>query len=404
MNEENPKNEHSEGIDLICDNDIECISNCDLPWFDMSFFWDQQVGCCCYYQGGFASWDFLNKQEISIDEWWNGEQLQNVRRHLKSKSVKNTACEKCFYPKFVGTGRSSYLTIPPDLNEQQKVNWEKAIKNYLVKEHKLDSYPVRYYFQFGSACNLNCIMCCQKEARENDKRQIPVEPLLKQKKYLTMANEIFVIGGEPLVIPNARKFIENIISDPDYSNVRLTIATNATLLHNYIEKLKPMKKVTIAVSLDAVGKNYEYIRKGAKWDQVEKNLLDFLQVSHDNNLNWTVTCANLIMKSSIPSLVELSEWCIQHNISPHFGVLCTQEHTKYEDVFRFPELLDEIPHWKENFDQSIEKFRSHGWNTAANQLTVMRDDLIKRKKIQKSEVKNGRLSQIASKFKLFWRS
>ena len=157
-----------QNFDLIEESDLNYNSNCDLPWFELAFFWDERVGCCCYYQGKYESWNFSDKKDF-IEDFWNGSTLQNIRQSFVTNSIKNSPCFGCYYPKYLSRGASRYLTIPPKLNEIQLKNWKNAINNFNNKMIKVDSYPVRYYFQFGAGCNLNCIMCCQREARKNER-------------------------------------------------------------------------------------------------------------------------------------------------------------------------------------------------------------------------------------------
>ncbi len=346
------------------------LKGCGQPWFEMQIEYNEKVGCCCYYK---FEKDNLT-MPLDIDRYWNGDYMKQLRGTIASNNADGTGCEGCQYIKY-GTV-SGFTTIPEGLTKIQSDNWDSALTNYHKKEMVIDSYPVKYYMNFGLACNLNCVMCSQEDMRHTDRRQLPVEPLRKLKDYLVIANEIAIIGGEPLMIPNSRKFIETVINDPDYSNVKLSIYTNGTLLHNYIEPFKNMKRLGICISLDSVGEAYEYIRKGARWQNTERNILNFKETGEKYGLDWNVSIAAVIMKSSIPRMVDFVDWCIENETPVHFVPIQKQGFTQNEEVFNYPELLNDIPDWEDIFDTAIEKLKNKGWIAgAANPLTIMKDEI-----------------------------
>jgi sulfatase maturation enzyme AslB (radical SAM superfamily) len=346
------------------------LKGCGQPWFELQIEYNEKVGCCCYYK---FEKENLN-MPLDIDRYWNGRFMQQLRQTIASNEVEGTGCEGCQVLQY-NTG-ADFTKIPDGLTEPQIENWNKAIRDFKDKKINVDSYPVKYYMNFGLACNLKCVMCSQENLRHADRRQLPVEPLLEMKEHLIKANEIAIIGGEPLMLPNSRKFIETVINDPDYSHVKLSIYTNGTLLHKYIEPLQNMRRLNICISLDSVGAAYEYIRKGARWRDTEKNILTFKEVGAKNGLDWSVNIAAVVMKSSIPGIVEFVDWCIEHENPVHFVPIQAQGFTQDEEVFNYPELLSDIPGWEDNFNRAIEKLTDIGWiHGAADPLKIMRDEI-----------------------------
>jgi sulfatase maturation enzyme AslB (radical SAM superfamily) len=346
------------------------LERCGQPWFELQIEYNGKVGCCCYYR---FKKDRFN-DPFHVDAYWNGEKFQELRGVIASNSAAGTGCEGCQYIKYVSP--SDFTAIPEALNQLQLDNWKRALRNYEEKKRVVDSYPVKYYMNFGLACNLNCIMCCQADDRKTDKRQLPVEPLLELKEYFLQANEIAIIGGEPLALPNARKFIETITRDPDYSNVKLSVFTNGTLLHNYTEAFRNIRRLGICVSLDSIGDAYEHIRGGARWADTEKNIMTFKEVGDKHGLDWSVNIAAVVMKSSIPRLVEFVDWCIENNTMVHFVPMNSQSFTEDEDLFRHPQFLNSIPGWEQKIDTAVEKLESKGWIVnGANPLKMIKSEL-----------------------------
>ncbi len=349
------------------------LKMCGQPWFEMQIEYSEKVGCCCYYKFGK---DSLNTP-LDVDRYWNGNKIKEIRKTISSNNAEGTGCDGCQYIKYSSV--SNFVSMPDNLNPIQSDNWSRALNNYHDKRITVDSYPVKYYMNFGLACNLKCIMCCQAESRKVDKRQLPVEPLLELKPFFIKANEIAIIGGEPLMIPDARKFIDAIIHDPDYSDVKLSIFTNGTLLHKYIEPFRNMKRIGICISLDSIGNAYEYIRQGAKWEDTENNIIEFKETGKQLGHSWDVNIAAIVMKSSIPLMDDFVEWCIAHDTPVHFVPLNEENFTGDEDVFRNPVLLNNIPAWEDILDSAINKLEKRGWTAGgANSLKLIKKELVSR--------------------------
>jgi tetratricopeptide (TPR) repeat protein len=234
-------------------------------------------------------------------------------------------------------------------------------------------------------------MCSQENLRRIDKRLLPVEILTGLKEYLMVANEIAVIGGEPFLLPNALALIEMMVSDPDYSDIKLSLFTNGTLLHRYIEKLRSIKRINLCVSLDSIGDAYEQIRCGARWNQTEQNIMTFKETAEKYNLDWTVNIAAVVMKSSIPRLVDFVDWCIKKDFPVHFvpiqpQAMQPQGFSIQEEVFTYPGLLKDIPNWEDLFNKAVDKLTEKGWiSGAAKPLSLMRDEIKSRELNLKGE-------------------
>lgn len=351
------------------------LNQCTYPWFELQLRHDGCVRTCCYHVGPDDYWD--SETTLQIDQYWNGEKIKKIREGIIANNPLNTGCRNCQMLRY--NDSFPFAQSPYNLNSIQKNNWERAFKNYKNQKITVDSYPVKYYLSFGLACNLKCIMCSQRDMRLSDNRQLNIRNLLIQKEYLIKADSIHIIGGEPFFLPSVQQFINEIKKDPDYENVELVFYTNATLLHKYIEQLKCIKRVRIVVSLDSIGDAYEYIRRGASWKQTEHNILSFLEIGQRNNLDWNINVAGIIMKSSIPKLMEFINWSLGHRIPCHFVPLVPMQHTKNEDIYTYPHLLRTIPDWEVILDKAIQKLtQERNINVSAHPLIQIRDELTKK--------------------------
>jgi hypothetical protein len=218
-------------------------------------------------------------------------------------------------------------------------------------------------------------MCHQVPRRKELSRQVNAEVLLRWKPYLKAAIDLTVIGGEPFALKEAIKFIQSVIEDSEFEPVQLTICTNGTLLDRHMDLLAKKRKLQLAVSLDTIGTEFEQIRIGADWKQIERNIFDFQATAKRLGYPWAVQAPCMLMKTNIPKLVDFAEWSIANNVQPGFydfinaaGIEATHEK---ENVVAHPSLLEEVPDWERYFILAVDRLRHSQWRAAGDQL----DDL-----------------------------
>ena len=360
------------------------MKDCIQPWYELQVQYDGQVRFCCYYVGS----DTLNPHEATdISVFWNSPTIQKARQEVVSGNPVGTGCSNCQMLKYETPGRLFDSYDQPYLNDVQRKNLLNAKRNFDEKKIIVDSWPVKYYFNFGLPCNLRCDFCTQKIDLhvKKDLRQLSYEFLDKNKPHLIKADEFAVIGGEPLVIPSCRKFIKAMANDPVYHDVLLSIYTNGVLLHKNMEDLRKLKRVTLVVSLDSVGETYEKIRitpKGkGNWPGVRDNILNFIREGkEDSQRDWRVHVAGIVMKESLYNIHNFVKWCIETEAPVHFVPFysITPQDRKMKDPFNTPTLLDDVPGWHENMQSAVDQLNEKGWTASANTLNSMKIDLDRR--------------------------
>ncbi len=124
------------------------------------------------------------------------------------------------------------------------------------------------HLNFGERCNISCIMCKQR-ARYSQNPWILDPEVLTKNVDVTPFKEIIVQGGEPLVIPECRRYLDYLGS----MGKKYTLLTNGLLIDDEMaDKLSKDAKI-VCISLNAASqKVHEFVNRGSSWQKVMENI------------------------------------------------------------------------------------------------------------------------------------
>ena len=191
--------------------------------------------------------------------------------------------------------------------------------------------------RWSNTCNLSCTYC-GKEASSiwaqltGDRKEKPDygHNLSKIMEYIdsqkTTIKNLGLLGGEPL-LQKENEVLLNHISD----DIHVNVITNLSMpleKNKIFNRLVAMNNVTWDISFETIGDRFEYVRRGASWATMLKNIR-FLKdaVSDKNGHNIGITgqysvynCLNLsevyesMLDNNLPYMV-LSELIYPHILS-----------------------------------------------------------------------------------------
>jgi organic radical activating enzyme len=272
-------------------------------------------------------------------QWFEGNYMTELREAFQ-KDQQHPGCESCW---------------------QQEQQGQQSLRLRSHKEYRMlgiantESFRmVNAEIQLGNLCNLSCIMCDEQESSgvlaENARLGINI---LQQKDFrwdndawqnlddLLTSTQFRVLnlrGGEPLYNRKLRDIISKMTDEQCYNTV-LHITTNATLWNSqWTDLLSRFRMVRIMLSIDAVGKVYEYIRRPASWHDVCNNVERMMQ---QKNLHLMVHC--VVQNLNIQHLKPLILWCQERSLYLEF------------DRLQYPHILalSNLP------EPELEKARAH---------------------------------------------
>lgn len=175
-------------------------------------------------------------------------------------------------------------------------NFAKRILQSKSSAYLLDdgtaSMPESVGFELTTKCNLNCVMCYQKEERLLGKQDLSFGQIKKVLDNMPFLKRASLIGSEIFMRPD----IFEIFKEFQRRGIKLYLTTNGTLINkNNIEKLRKFKNTIrgIGFSLDGLKETHNKIRGGDIFDKVIESInlvkkdfnVSVNSVMLENNLN-----------------------------------------------------------------------------------------------------------------------
>jgi hypothetical protein len=230
---------------------------------------------------------------ITLEEHWNSEHMRSVRRRMMAGETL-PECEVCNNKLLNTSVYRSYF----DSLFGHKYN---SILDTTDATGYTTMKPVSWDYRFSNLCNFKCRMCgdmlsssWESEQRQNEmidwgnpknmwmvpevKKQIEqfqdtqIEAEFSQAVEEHRVEEVYWVGGEPLMYEQHWRYMQRIIELGDGQNVYARYNTNLSRISYkgidlYNDILSRIRDWQICASLDGTGPIGEYIRTGLDYNQ-----------------------------------------------------------------------------------------------------------------------------------------
>ena len=273
---------------------------CYHPFETLTITADGQAQPC-------PSWDFcdkypiadLNQKEVTIDEIFASRPMEELRQHML-KGDRSPACRSC------------YRREESDMDSQRL--------RYARRRSISDTQTIKQIeINFSNQCNLACAMCNhnhssgwyqqEKSLPESLRKDMEVNKSWPSKpfKHFSLSKkfvhsildrldtlEVLVIkGGEPLYDKNCLNLLWRISEiKPD---LKIVLVSNITHVpQRTLDTLSRLNNVQLNISVDGVGKTYEWIR-GFPFHRISDNYKKIsAMMIKEVHLNVTVSIYNVL--------------------------------------------------------------------------------------------------------------
>ena len=218
------------------------------------------VAPCCGIDPGKLTTEKLDFETHSL--------LEEIRDDWKNSRWHND-CKTCDYAEQNGK-RSTRVALNNGIVElyhkgyaTMPTTWEEVYKRDIL----------RMDYWIGDMCNLACLTCGPPNSSlwrqilgyTVDKQKITTNRFWDQID-LSKLVDVHIHGGEPFLSKEHTEFVQAV---PNKKQVNLVYNTNGTVRPNQkvFDAWKEYNHVNLHFSFDAIGKQFEYLRWPAQWDQ-----------------------------------------------------------------------------------------------------------------------------------------
>jgi hypothetical protein len=270
---------------------------------------------------------------ITLDEHWNSEHMKSVRRRMMAGETL-PECEVC-NDKLLNTDvyRSYFNQLFGDKYLQAREHTDAT--GYTTMK------PVSWDYRFSNLCNFKCRMCGDmlSSAWESEQRQhamidftnpknnwmrpevkeqieqfqdTQIEQEFADAVEQHRVEEVYWVGGEPLMYEQHWRYMQRIIELGDGPNVYARYNTNLSRIsyrgvNLFSDILCRLRDWQICASIDGTGRIGEYIRSGLDFDQWLANIRQGLAYHHHRRqirLDFTLTTPGLFEVQAIQTLAQ----------------------------------------------------------------------------------------------------
>ena len=265
---------------------------CMYPWIHLHAYPTGEAYPCCHAEMGVGQ--VGNCKNNTMQEIWNSPEQKQLRVDMLAEQH-NPACGRCYEQE-----KSGFFSGRQSANKHHGHHIDRIFETQA--DGRYDDFEMTYWdIRFSNLCNLSCRSCGHIFSSSWYKDQVALAgpEWAKQNKPLNYAGrfetdmmdqlfehldhveQIYFAGGEPCMMDEHYVILEELERRGRF-DVRLIYNTNFTqvklkdrLVFDYWKKFD---SVAVGASLDGSGMHGEYIRKGTKWEEVEKNRRTMMEI------------------------------------------------------------------------------------------------------------------------------
>lgn len=237
---------------------------CAAPWRGLHINPRGDVKTCCAGDPNMLG----NLNEHTIQDILCGDALREVRDSIRQGRLHAQYCYNCIKAERYGRSERDW---------HNSVNGDFDINTADDTQHIPSIVDVRW----NTTCNLSCNYCGEQcssrwAALKNVKFRSGTRPYSDEvceylRKHSGFIREVALVGGEPFLLPENEQLLGAVPLD-----ATVTVITNATidLTNNKIfDMLSRHPKVGWSLSFDNIGQRFEYVRHGASWSDLLRNII-----------------------------------------------------------------------------------------------------------------------------------
>jgi MoaA/NifB/PqqE/SkfB family radical SAM enzyme len=318
---------------------------CPLPWIHLATRPNGDARLCCVTNAsGAQTGDHTVGLVKNVDgrpanfgrdlplDAFNNEYMQSVRKTMLAGQVP-ASCTKCFEEESNGVFSKRMWESYEWMEEG--LDLEGLVEN--TKEDGIIPAVVPYWdLRLGHTCNLKCVMCSPHDSSrwvQDHKELVSITKspiILKQVEWgaaefdnywyerpefweqvfdqIPNIRQLYFAGGEPLMIKEHRRFLEEIIRRGYSKQISLRYNSNGVLVNqDMIDIWSEFRQVRYAFSIDDYDQRNHYIRYPADWTEIEQSLR--LLDRAPAHIHTSIACA--VQALNIKNVTNFARWKLE---------------------------------------------------------------------------------------------
>jgi pyruvate-formate lyase-activating enzyme len=270
---------------------------CPLP-FRHAFIDSTGISACCQ----------TPRYPTTLAEWPDHPELKQLQQELLLGNIPKV-CKGCAQQEQT-QGRSLRTDAMQDYDNQRFSDTQITFIDY----------------RSSNICNFKCRTCepvfsngIAQEAKTHKSLAEFYRPTNNKIVQVTDVNSEWVIsnlsqikrlmftGGEPTVIPEVRRILEQIQNNPP-DNIQILITSNASFTDKFWYDLtESCTNLHWTLSIDAVGPAAEIIRHGTRWPVIEQNINWMAKHSYSLDINTVVSELNVFQLEPLLKFIRQAQ-------------------------------------------------------------------------------------------------
>jgi len=271
---------------------------CVLPWYSQEIEQKKTTHCCLLP---------------------NGYDLEKLQADLLA-GRRSPYCQKCW--EIEDRGEDSRR-----IQENRFLDFKLDRSIDLIEQDCRDgeSQPLMYQIYLSNLCNQACVTCDTSASTKwagllarNEKKTIEIfqTSLSTSTIDYATARRFYILGGEPLFDPALSTLLNKLI-EHDNTDCFISFVTNGSVnprpyLRNLLQRFTDLN---ICVSIDGVGKRFEYMRWPGQWASLLENIRQYQEISRGNlSISYTISSVNALYYDETVNWFNQQNLRYNHNI------------------------------------------------------------------------------------------
>lgn len=309
-------------------NDIMCA----YAWKGLHVNVDGTVKVCCDFSENILDADNepYTLKKHTPDQILGSDYMISIRDQFR-QGITPDQCSRCSrYEKANSPSKRTLSRYKLD-NVWGFIDWE---------NDSIENTPLAVGAKTGNLCNLKCRSCDARSSSRiaaeelkhgSSSQKEKIKKIIVENDWAKGKSQTFwellkndnrftnfeFMGGETLLLEENLEFMQYLLDSGRSRDCIFEIVTNATLYPTMFDRSDQFRRLTVTLSIDDLGKRFEYQRSGADWATVANNVNRWIQ-NKNANRNLEINVCVTVNIQNVLYLPELLEWFQQQGINTYF--------------------------------------------------------------------------------------